>query len=168
MTAAKAAESGLLLDTHVWIWLALGVPGKLQPETVARIDEAGHERRLFLSIISVWELAMLHAKGRVHLPMPLGTWVDRALAPPELTLLPMARAVMWAATVLLLVAGQWPWAVAALAIELCAFLPVRVGAMRRLGAGRIVWFTIPLEWLFLILEPALYFSTILIPPRRWK
>ncbi|HMZ50608.1 MAG TPA: zinc-binding dehydrogenase, partial [Flavobacteriales bacterium] len=58
--------------------------------------------------------------------------------------------------------------VAALAIELCAFLPVRVGAMRRLGAGRIVWFTIPLEWLFLILEPALYFSTILIPPRRWK
>ncbi len=85
-----------------------------------------------------------------------------------LTLLPMARAVMWAATVLLLVAGQWPWAVAALAIELCAFLPVRVGAMRRLGAGRIVWFTIPLEWLFLILEPALYFSTILIPPRRWK
>ncbi len=90
MTAAKAAESGLLLDTHVWIWLALGVPGKLQPETVARIDEAGHERRLFLSIISVWELAMLHAKGRVHLPMPLGTWVDRALAPPELTLLPMA------------------------------------------------------------------------------
>lgn len=85
-----------------------------------------------------------------------------------LTLLPVARAVLWACIIALFVAGQWPWAAGALAIELLAFLPIRVGAMRRLGAGGIVWLTLPLEWLFLFLEPALYFSTILIPPRRWK
>jgi PIN domain nuclease of toxin-antitoxin system len=90
LSSAVAPGPGLLLDTHVWIWLALGVPGRLQPQVVSAIDDAGRGRRLFLSIISVWELAMLHAKGRLHLPMPLTTWVERALALQELTLLPMA------------------------------------------------------------------------------
>ena len=32
----------------------------------------------------------------------------------------------------------------------------------------IVWFALPLEWLFLILDPLLYVSTIFVKPKRWK
>ena len=54
------------------------------------------------------------------------------------------------------------------ALALLLFLPVRMLAMRKLGAGGIVWLTLPLEWLFLLLEPSLYLSTLIIKPRRWK
>jgi PIN domain nuclease of toxin-antitoxin system len=81
----------LLLDTHVWVWLALGTPGSLDPQVLAAIDAAARRRALLLSITSVWEVAMLHAKQRLHLPMPVATWVERALAPADITLLPLAR-----------------------------------------------------------------------------
>jgi hypothetical protein len=32
----------------------------------------------------------------------------------------------------------------------------------------LVWFAMPLEWLFLLLDPLLYTSTILVKPKRWK
>ena len=32
----------------------------------------------------------------------------------------------------------------------------------------LVWLSIPLEWLFLLLDPLLYASTILVKPKRWK
>ena len=41
-------------------------------------------------------------------------------------------------------------------------------AMRRLHAGLLIWLAIPLEWLFLLLDPLLYASTILVKPKRWK
>ncbi len=85
-----------------------------------------------------------------------------------LTLLPLARILVWACVVQLAWQRMFLYALAALAIELVLFLPVRMLAMRRLGAGGIIWLTLPLEWLFLLLEPSLYVSTLLIKPRRWK
>ncbi len=85
-----------------------------------------------------------------------------------LTLLPLARLILWATSLFLLFNGHVRMALLGICIELLLFLPVRMLAMRRLGAGGIIWLTIPLEWLFLLLEPALYVSTLLIKPRRWK
>lgn len=85
-----------------------------------------------------------------------------------LTLLPFARFVLWAAIAWMLVTGNYLQALIGLATELVLFLPVRMLAMRRLGAGGIIWLILPLEWLFLILEPSLYVSTLLLKPRRWK
>jgi hypothetical protein len=48
------------------------------------------------------------------------------------------------------------------------FAPIFMLAMRRIGAGGIIWMAMPLEWLFLVLEPLLYLSTLIIKPRRWK
>jgi PIN domain nuclease of toxin-antitoxin system len=87
----EPAQPPLLLDTHVWVWLALGTPGSLSAQVLAAIDAAARRRAVLVSIISVWEVAMLHAKQRLHLPMPVATWVDRALAPAEIALLPLAR-----------------------------------------------------------------------------
>ena len=85
-----------------------------------------------------------------------------------LTLLPLARLLLWAAIGVLLWQRQFMFALAGVGVELLLFMPVRMLAMRRLGAGGIIWLTLPLEWLFLLLEPSLYVSTLLIKPRRWK
>lgn len=81
----------LLLDTHVWLWVALGESTMLKPLLRKAIERAGESGILFVSIISVWELAMLEAKKRLVLPMTIDTWVERALDRPELTLLGLTR-----------------------------------------------------------------------------
>ena len=62
-----------LIDTHVLIWLdqddaALGRNSRV------RIDEAQKEGNLAVSAISFWEIAMLVAKRRIAVDMPLETW----------------------------------------------------------------------------------------------
>jgi len=81
------ADPSLLLDTHIWLWLACGVRGKISPATVRAIERAGQRRTLFVSIISVWEIALLESKRRIALPMPTQKWVARALDNPEIKLI---------------------------------------------------------------------------------
>ena len=81
------AESSLLLDTHIWLWLACGVQGKISPTTLRAIEQAGKRRALLVSIISVWEIALLENKGRIALPMPAQKWIARALDIPQIKLL---------------------------------------------------------------------------------
>lgn len=81
------AESSLLLDTHIWLWLASGVQGKIGPSRLRTIERAGQRRTLFVSIISVWEIALLESKRRIALPMPTQKWMARALDNPEIQLI---------------------------------------------------------------------------------
>jgi len=81
------AESSLLLDTHIWLWLACGTQGKIKPSTLRTIEQAGQRRTLFVSIISVWEIALLESKRRIALPMPTQKWITRALDNPEIKLI---------------------------------------------------------------------------------
>lgn len=85
-----------------------------------------------------------------------------------LTLLPFARMVLWATIIFLLFKGQHHAALVGLGIELAIFMPITMRAMHRLGAGALVWFALPLEWLFLFLDPCIYISTIIFKPQRWK
>lgn len=66
----------LLLDTHIWIWSILE-PVKFAPGAMAALADPANE--LWLSPISVWELAILPAKKRVTLDARLTTGVRRAL-----------------------------------------------------------------------------------------
>ena len=81
------AEPSLLLDTHIWLWLACGVQGKISPATLRAIERAGQRHTLFVSIISVWEIALLESKRRIALPMPTQKWITRALDNPEIKLI---------------------------------------------------------------------------------
>lgn len=81
------AEPSLLLDTHIWLWLACGVQGKISPATLRTIERAGQRHTLFVSIISVWEIALLESKKRIVLPMTTHQWVERALDTPEIKLI---------------------------------------------------------------------------------
>lgn len=85
-----------------------------------------------------------------------------------LTLLPLAHLVFWAMMAVLLLRGQWLQAMVAASVKLFVLLPITMTALHRLRAGALVWFALPLEWLFLILDPLLYASTILVKPKRWK
>ena len=85
------ATERLLLDTHLWIWLNEGAPA-LSPAVIRRIDRAAARGQAFVSIMSVWEVGLLDAKGPVVLGLDLPTWVARALAPP-ITLAPLTPSI---------------------------------------------------------------------------
>lgn len=80
---------GILLDTHTWLWYAGAGEGVLGESIRAEIEHARRRHQLFVSSISVWEVGMLSAKGRISLSMPLHAWVKAALDAPGLKLLPL-------------------------------------------------------------------------------
>ena len=79
----------LLLDTHCWIWAQLGLLQNLSKAALQSIKNAEREGNLRISVISVWELAMLEKRGRVALPMNVRTWVDQALGKPGIAVAPL-------------------------------------------------------------------------------
>lgn len=75
----------ILLDTHVWVWLMLG-DDRLGRANRRMLEKAVPDGRLRVSAISVWEVAMLEAKGRLTLASDCESWVREALAAPGIRL----------------------------------------------------------------------------------
>jgi len=66
----------LLLDTHIWLWSVVE-PQRLSQSVRDEIQDPLNE--LWLSPISIWELIVLHQKGRL-LPEPnIEIWISEAL-----------------------------------------------------------------------------------------
>jgi hypothetical protein len=76
--------------------------------------------------------------------------------------------VFWVALALLALKGLWREVLIGAFIKVGLMLPVIVLGLRKLGAGAVAWLALPLEWAFLLLDPLLYVSTIVIKPKRWK
>ena len=77
----------LLLDTHIWL-RHLGISGTLRASAIPAIDAAAAVGRLYVSVISVWEVALLVKLGRVSVQPNIHSWIKDALAQPGLHLLP--------------------------------------------------------------------------------
>lgn len=84
----------LLLDTHCWIWAQLGLIQRLSRAALEAIRSAELGGNLRISVISIWELAMLEKRGRVALPMNIRTWVDQALSKPGIAVAPLTAEIM--------------------------------------------------------------------------
>jgi PIN domain nuclease of toxin-antitoxin system len=84
--------NGYVLDTHAWIWLVLDDP-RLDSQARKALLRGGEQNRLFVAAISVWELALLEAAGRLALARPLGQWVEGALATRGLRLVPLSAEI---------------------------------------------------------------------------
>lgn len=71
---------------HLGLWVAQ--PDRLQAKHRNLLDR-GVDRVFGVSIISCWEVAKLVEYGRLKLDRQVGLWIDRALAAPGVTLLPL-------------------------------------------------------------------------------
>ena len=66
----------LLLDTHAW-WWSLSEPGNLSTTALEEIKNTKPNERAIASI-SIWEFAMMAAKGRIELTVPVSEWLAYA------------------------------------------------------------------------------------------
>ncbi len=78
----------VLLDTHTWIWW-LTADARLSLKERRAFDGAADRGDVHLSTISLWEAQMLHAKGRLRLPLPFDEWVRRAADARVLSVAPV-------------------------------------------------------------------------------
>jgi PIN domain nuclease of toxin-antitoxin system len=63
----------LLLDTHIWVWGTLE-PERLSARVARQLTKA--ENEIWLSPVSIWELRLLHDKGRVRLIPDAVSWIN--------------------------------------------------------------------------------------------
>jgi PIN domain nuclease of toxin-antitoxin system len=75
----------IILDTHILVWMILDA-GRIPPGILSAIAD---ESVLGVPAISLWEIAMLVDKGRIHLPEPVLLWLQRVLAQPKIRLIPI-------------------------------------------------------------------------------
>jgi PIN domain nuclease of toxin-antitoxin system len=76
----------LLLDTHIWLWSALQ-PQRISRRVAKQLSDQANE--LWLSPISVWELGILHSKGRTKTPQDIPAWVANSIEELRLTEAPL-------------------------------------------------------------------------------
>lgn len=76
----------LLLDTHTFLWLVEGSP-KLSATAAAAIADPVNE--LFLSVASVWELAIKTGNKKLKLSDPPDVYVARCTPVYQIDLLPI-------------------------------------------------------------------------------
>ena len=78
----KKAQALALLDTHIWIWLVTNDSRIQSAAFIKQIKEFEFYKGLRVSVISIWEVGILHVKGRIELPFSVGQWVHKALSSP--------------------------------------------------------------------------------------
>lgn len=81
-----------LLDTHAWVWW-VSDPDRLSAAARLAIETARGSGGVLVSSISVWEVALLVAKGRLKLTIPVDEWVMRCEAVPGLRFVPVDNAI---------------------------------------------------------------------------
>ena len=76
----------ILLDTHLWFWF---INQELERCPRTWQDAFETTQCLAVSVVSCIEVALAQKKGRLILPCPLREWIDEALEPSGITLLPL-------------------------------------------------------------------------------
>jgi PIN domain nuclease of toxin-antitoxin system len=67
----------IVLDTHAWVWW-LTAPERLSRKTQRLIERNLAESKVRISSISVWEIAMLVARGRLSFAIDFPSWLKEA------------------------------------------------------------------------------------------
>jgi len=76
----------LLLDTHIWLWMMNG-DVTLSSQSRKLIDAASENQTLFVSVISIWEIAMLESKSKILLESSCHSWIKTSLSMPGIELI---------------------------------------------------------------------------------
>lgn len=84
-------ERGLLLDTHITLWLD-GGDNRLRSSTRALIEHCWRGGgTVFVSAVTAWEIALLVDKGHIGLDVPVQAWLERFLDRPGIEAVPLGH-----------------------------------------------------------------------------
>ena len=84
-----ASNFRLLLDTHVWLRYG-NSSSPFRRAAIDAIDEGLESGAVYVSVISIWEIALLVRQNKLALHVSVERWVDDALAVSGLQLLPLS------------------------------------------------------------------------------
>lgn len=93
MKVGKLMKTKILIDTHVWIWAALNEK-KFSNESKVILQKTSEQGNIFLSMISIWELAMLVSKNKIHLDEPINQWVTNSLSAMGIKLIELSPEIL--------------------------------------------------------------------------
>lgn len=79
-------RASLLMDTHVWVWLASGDATRLRSGVVEALEAAARQERLYASNFSIWEIALRVEKGEILVAADLHAWVAEQRESPGVRL----------------------------------------------------------------------------------
>ena len=82
-----------LLDTHAWVWWVTE-DRRLSKRARSRIATSASAHDLWISLISVWEIAKKVEKQQLVLDRPLDKWLDEAVSRPGLGVRELTRPIL--------------------------------------------------------------------------
>lgn len=82
-----------LLDTHAWVWWVTE-DRRLSTRAKSLIAASAAQQDLWLSLISVWEVAKKVEKKQLILDRPLDQWLDEAVTRPGLGVWELTRSIL--------------------------------------------------------------------------
>ena len=89
--AVRSNGKGLLLDTHIALWLDSG-DDRLRSSTRVLIDDCWRNGgTILLSAITAWEIALLVDTRRIELDIPIEAWLTRFLERPGIESVPLGH-----------------------------------------------------------------------------
>lgn len=81
--------NAIMLDTHVWFWIATGDETVLKKPKVKELIMSLHKYPLLLASISLWEISMLESKGRIHLKTDSSSWLRESVRKTKVKIIPI-------------------------------------------------------------------------------
>ena len=82
-----------LLDTHTWVWWVANDP-RMSKRAKTVVEKAARRGDLWVSMISIWEVAKKVEKRRLVLDRPLDLWLEEAVAVDGLRWSELTRPVL--------------------------------------------------------------------------
>lgn len=80
----------IVLDTHIWFWWVSGDHSRFSPRLLETLETA---RKVGVSPVSCFEIALAARRGRLQLPVEPAVWVEQALGPSGIELLQLDAAI---------------------------------------------------------------------------
>lgn len=80
----------ILLDTHIWVWWLNNESQKLSETQLETIEQS---ERVAVSVVSCFEVAQIVKRGRLILPCATRDWLEQALTPAGIELLPLSAEI---------------------------------------------------------------------------
>ena len=82
----------LILDTHILIWYIEGI--NLSEPQVELIDKMREKSSVYISAISIWEIALLVSKERIALSIDIDEWIQRVASITGLNLMDLSIPIL--------------------------------------------------------------------------